>query len=200
MQACLMWGCFTLMIGEQGRRSRSEETNSLGSHPRLLYLPGFSLNFICEFPFAYELSSVATKLSLGQEVANIYIDIAADAWMGSVSMCDENFSSWPGRTDDCCAHIEPLPHWKCLFRPHQHVCLLLCTVWELRLLSHQALLKWQLSSADSQFHRKAANTTANWDEELGFEIQEGEKTRSGDENLWEALVQIAAKLSKPIIL
>lgn len=42
--------------------------------------------------------------------------------------------------------------------------------------------------------------TVNWVEKLGFEIQEGEKTHSGDENLREALVQIAAKLSNPIIL
>lgn len=137
--------CFTLMIRKQGRRSRRNWQTWFSSltpvSPRILSEPHLWIS-ICIWTFFCVPQIISWPRSSKHGVG-------ADAWISLVSTCDEYFSSWPGRPDNCCAHVEPLPHWKCLFRPHQDVCLFLCSVWELRLLSHQALLKWQLSSADS---------------------------------------------------
>lgn len=138
--------CFTLMVGEQGRRSRSKGSNRLGSCPRLLYLPGFSLSFICEFQFAYELFFCGPQVISWPRSSKH--GIAADAWMVQWVCVLSTLAAGQAEQTIVLLNTVPLPHWKS-FRPHQHVCLFLHSVWELRLLSHQALLKWQLSSADS---------------------------------------------------
>lgn len=80
----------------------------LGSHPRLLYLPGFSPNLPHELQSPYKLSSVNYHLGKKQQASCI----AADALIDSVTMCRE-LSSWSGRRDNYCAHVEPLPLSKC---------------------------------------------------------------------------------------